>query len=276
MTSSDLLLQLLVQAYQQKRLDRSITSEMLPDLAEALRPYVAQYEAKHNSLPDQKSFLAMVENFNQDGPLVLILIDTKSPESMALWDRLRIKFLAKTQRDWSAVDPYDQEEIVNKTIIRIQKNLRKFLFLSRFSTWAYKIWQHECWRLGRKNRDYTKGGKFLITEISLDKVDDEGRTLGEVLPSAEPDPQEAVEYKQAIAAFWQRLVKLETTLNIKIFQIYIAGHTLEEVKQRLGMDAPSIATIKRRKDKVLKHLKEDEEIRRIAEQLGYSLSDNEP
>ncbi len=259
MVSSTIILQRLTDAYQQQALNESITLEMLPFFAEALEPYLSRYEAKEGSFPDQKTFLVIVDNFHKDGPLVQALLDANAPDSAKLWAQIRENLRRKTGLRWPDLEIYVQQEIVSQTLERLQQYLPKFLFKSEFATWLHTIWQNEYRRVMKKM--VTRRAR----EVSLDKKDDQGRSLQDTLASSETDPQHIVSDNPA----WARLAQLETNLHVRMLRFHIEGYTLKEIKEKLGDEGPSIATIKRHLDKIKEQLKTDEAMRKIAQDLGF-------
>lgn len=268
MASQQHVLQTLTEAYEQKKLAGEIKVGMLPALAEALTPHLSRYEVKYSSFPDLKTMLVIVANFLQDGFRVQTLADEDSPKSIEAWNQLRDYLLNITQKHWPGIGSDYQEEIVSRTLIRVQRYLTRFLFLSQFSTWVYTIWQNECWRLANKIKEEQ------AKEVSLNQEDGQGQILGDTLPSSGPSPEDSVERNQVVVDFWQRLAKLETEQNIRILKLHLSDYTLMEIQQALGPNAPSLATIKRHKDGVIERLKSDQLIKNIAMRMGILPDDH--
>lgn len=252
--------------HQQGLLDESMTPEILAPLAEAIAPIITGYLAQNNGdFPDQAALCTIAHNFNQDGPLVSGLISRNTPEAIAYWQQLEQQLQQKTRLQWPDIGSFYQEEITSQTLQRVHRHLSKFQFQARFSTWVYTIWKREYLRLKDKiEAEQTQ-------EISLQQELNESRSLGETLPADEADPAEAAEKSQLIASFQLRLESVAQSLDVQIFRLHSEGYKLAEIKAILEKSeerVPSVATIKRRKDRMLQTLQSDPEIRAIADELG--------
>ena len=260
MSSSLSILKRLQQACQQSLLSQAITADLLPLFADALQPYVSQYTVKYGTSPDERTLLAMVQNFNQDGPrLQAMLTNAFEP-----WEQLRQNLVELTRRR-ANLEPEEQDELVSQTLIRVQRHLPKFLFLSSFDTWVHAIWQNENRRL---LSTIIKRRSFETELLVTSKTE---RTLLSQGSISDQTPSETTESNQRIEDIRQRLERLLSTPDVKILRLHFQGYTLEEIKRALGPGAPSIATIKRRKDRLLKKLRDDPVLRRIAVELGFHL-----
>ncbi len=71
------ILSLLTEASADQALHEDIRAEMWPTLAEALECVIGQYMAQKGALPDPRTFRVIVYNFNQDGPRVQALLQSR-------------------------------------------------------------------------------------------------------------------------------------------------------------------------------------------------------
>ena len=258
--------QALQTALHANRLDESIMAAMLPPLTTALEPILTRYLAQEEGVfPDQDLFCTMVNNFNLDGPMVTHLVARDTPQAVAFWQQLEQQLTRKTGQKWSSIGSHYQDEIVSRTMRRIERYLPKFLFQARFSTWVHTIWTREYLRLKDKIEAEQSN------EISLEQELAGGGSIGDTLMAQEADPADVAARRQAEEALQARIKALGQSLDVTILRLHLAGYKLEEIKQTLqagGQQAPSIATIKRRKDRLVARLKEDDEIRQLALELG--------
>ena len=267
----DVILSCLEEAICKQELENSIKLEMLPALAQALEPVIGQYVAKKESFPDSKTFRAIVNNFNQDGPRVRVLVKTRYADPDGHWQTLREQLERNARRRWPNIGSFYQEEIADRAWIRIHRYLPGFLFVSRFSTWGTTILLNEYLRLKPKiEKDKQKR--------SLDQADEKGRTLGDLLPSPTLGPQAEVERKQDLQQLRERIEELGQALDLKILLLHIKGYKLEEIKRELTREmasAPAVSTIWKRKKRIMLRIKEDEVIRKIAQRLGILPAEND-
>ena len=138
---------LLEEAYFHQQLDKRITDEMLPTLAEAIEPVIEQYISKYGSHPNVKVFRTMVNNFTQDGARVQALLKTRESDEERYWQTLQVHFVRYAQRKWPALALFDQKEIANRACLRMKRSLPSFLFLARFATWGSTALSVEYLRL---------------------------------------------------------------------------------------------------------------------------------
>jgi len=259
----DTIFSLLSEASTNQPLHSRISAEMWPTLAQALECVIGQYIAQKGALPDTRTFRVMVYNFNQDGPRVQALLQSRDFDEEQYWHKLRQDLEQQAGKKWHFIGSVYREEMTDRTWIRIHKHLPNFLFLSRFSTWASSILLREYLRLKPKwERDRQRR--------SLDKPNEKGWTLAETLPSDERSPEEQVTHKLLIVDFWKRLQQLHNGLDLKILRLHLEGYKLAEIQEQLGEDSISLSTIWRRLDRIKKRLLKDEIIHSIAEELGVS------
>lgn len=265
-SGNDFVLSHLKAAISEDKLDQAINLEMLPALAEGLGPIVCQYMQQkggplsEGSFPDATILYKMANNFNQDAPRVRALLETCNSDQDSHWQRLHQQLEVAVRRKWPTISLMYQEEIAQRTWLRIHRYLPRFLFLARFSTWVTRILLNEYLRLKPKIEKEKR-------QRSLDEPYQEGRTLADVLPSAEAKPHQKVEREQALQQFWQRLEQLGQALDCSILRLHLAGYKLEEIKEELG-GKPSVSTIWKRRKRLIQRIKEDEVIREIAQALG--------
>lgn len=259
----DTILSLLTEASADQALHDNIRAEMWPALAQALERVIGQYIAQKGALPDPRTFRVMVYNFNQDGPRVQALLESRDVDEQQYWQTLRQDLERQAGKKWHFIGSVYREEMTDRTWIRIHQHLPNFLFLSRFSTWASSILLREYLRLKPKwERDRERR--------SLDKPNEKGWTLGDILPSDKPSPEEQVTLQLLIEDFWKRLQQLHNGLDVRILRLHLAGYKLVEIQDQLGEDPISVSTIWRRLDRIKKRLLKDEIIHSIAEDLEVS------
>lgn len=249
--------------HQNNGLDSKLTPEMLPALAESLTPHIDRYLAKFNSFPEGKLFRPIVNNYVKDGPWVETLSAVDSPGAGQSWNQLRETLLKTTRQKWTWLSSAYRDEIVDRALIRIERNLPSFLFMARFNTWVTTILIREYLRLEGKIKEEEE------RERSIDDPENNPE-----IPGPSPLPEDATEKGQVILELQQRIEALGKALDVKILRLHIAGYTLKEIKQQLGKNAPSISTIKRRKDRLLDRLKEDPVVQEIAQELGLLSDEN--
>lgn len=257
------ILSLLTEASTYQQLDGSINSEMWATLAQGLERVIRQYIAQKGALPDPRTFRVMVHNFNQDGPRVQALLQTRDFDEYGYWQKLRQDLEQQAGKKWHFIGSVYREEMADRAWIRIHQHLPNFLFLSRFSTWGSTILLREYLRLKPKwERDRQRR--------SLDEPNEEGWTLADTLPSDKRSPEEEVTHKLLVLDFWMRLEQLHNGLDLKILRLHLQGYKLAEIQDELGEDAISVSTIWRRLDRIKKRLLKDEIIHSIAQELGIS------
>lgn len=259
----DIILNLFAEASTDQPLDDSITVEMWPAFAQALERVIRQYIAKKGTLPDPRAFRKIVHNFNKDGTRVQALLQTRDFDEYGYWERLRQDLSKQTYHKWRFIGLLYQEEIVDRTVIRIHKNLPHFLFLSRFSTWGSTILLREYLRM-------EKAIKRDMQIRSLDEPNEEGWTLADTLISDLDTPEEKMMHKSLMLDFWKRLDDIYNGLDLKILRLHLEGYKLAEIQEQLGENPISVSTIWRRLDRIKKRLLKDEIIYTIAEELGIS------
>ncbi|MGB0384461.1 MAG: hypothetical protein ACPGWR_06510 [Ardenticatenaceae bacterium] len=140
----------LEEAYVDRQLDKRITDEMLPKLAEAIEPVITQYIVKYGSRPNAKVFRTMVNNFAQDGPRVQALLKTRDSDEERYWQTLQSYFVRYAGRKWPRLASLDQKKIANRACRRMKRSLPSFLFLARFATWGSTALSVEYLRLERQ------------------------------------------------------------------------------------------------------------------------------
>lgn len=259
----DTILSLLTEASADQPLHDDMRAEMWPTLAQALERVMAQYIAQKGTLPDPRSFRVIVYNFNQDGPRVQALLESREVDEYGYWQSLRQDLEEQARKKWYFVGSVYREEMTDRTWIRIHQHLPNFLFLSRFSTWASSILLREYLRLKPKwERDRQRR--------SLDDRDQAGWTLADTLASDKPSPEEQVTHQLLIVDFWKRLQQLHNGLDVKILRLHLEGYKLAEIQEQLGEDSISVSTIWRRLDRIKKRLLKDEIMHSIAKELGVS------
>lgn len=263
----DTILSLLAEASADQPLHECIRTEMWPTLAQALERVIAQYIAQKGIIPDPRTFRVMVHNFNQDGPRVQALLQTRDVDEDGYWQKLRQELERQAQKKWRFIGSLYQEEMADRTWLRIHQHLPNFLFLSRFSTWASSILLREYLRLKPKwERDKERR--------SLDEPNEGGWTLADTLLSQQRGPEEQVTNELLILDFWTRFEQLHNGLDLKILRLHLEGYKLAEIQEQLGEDSISVSTIWRRLDRIKKRLLKDEIIHSIAEELGISARRN--
>jgi DNA-directed RNA polymerase specialized sigma24 family protein len=250
MALRDQILEILIGADAQKVLADTISPPTLPALAEAIEPYLARCQVKSFAA----TVVVIAKNFNQDGPRVLVLLDQTHPQHNEQWSQIQAYVTHLTQKKWPTLEPYHQQEIVSKTLVRIHRGLPGFCFLSRLETWIHKI----CVNV---YLSYIKEViKHKTIETSLEEEVAAGVTLGERLSSPSPDLEDEFG-KQDIEKRLLRLTKLvDNSLGVKILRLHLAGYTLEEIKQELG-GGLSVPTISRRLKAIKARIKQDAQMK---------------
>lgn len=254
--------QTLRDALKRGTLDPTLTSEMMPALAEALTPYVARYFDKHGQLPTASILRVMANNFNQDGPLVEALLAHQTVEAGYLWQQVQQKLIRQTQRSWPRVNPVYQDKMVGQSYARVYRHLPKFLFQARLDTWIFTILKNEYLRLRARNLPDLEGQPHLEDTTS------DNRTVGERLSTDEPLPEAVTAIEDSRQAFWQRVEQLGQQSGVELLRLHLAGYKLREIKEELGEDSPTLSTIQRRLKRLLAKIEADEVMRELAERLA--------
>ena len=255
---------LLQTAFQQNQLDVGITAAMLPALAQALEPVIAHYIAKKNTLPTLTIFSTMVNNFVQDGPRVQGLSATQHHDEQRLWADLHQQLGLRAQRKWPQLSQEDRAEIVDESWQRIQRYLPGFLFLARFSTWAETILQ-------TRGVDWlAKHQMRLQRELSLDQpapgaASTDAGTLGELLPGDGELLEEQWAHAQLVQEVRQQLQVLCDAETLQVIRLLSEGYKQVEVAKELQL---SNAKVTRLKQAAHEQIVNDEQMRRLATQLG--------
>jgi len=260
----DQIIQLLTQYYHDNKPATEIILDELPALADSLLPRLKHYVAKYDSLPDSKLLWSIANNFYLDGPLVEALSDLDpSPDAVKALDELRDNLVKLAHKKWPEISTFYREKIISQTLERVWKGLPKFLFMSRLSTWIFTILRNEYLRLQKKIQEEQ------ARETHLEQKD----VIEFMANRPSPGPSKTLECKQVVDELWQRIDELEGELAVRILRWRQADCTLEEIKQKLGKDAPSIATLSRWIKRWLNRLKEDEQFKEIARRLGRDVDD---
>lgn len=258
-------LTLLQQAHQTNRLSQAISEEHLAPLAQAIQPYLKRYTKKEGEQPDLKTVAIIATNFFFDGPLVEAMLNFTETDSTPSWKALEEKLHREVKNRWPNIGPVYQTELVDRTWERTSRYLKGFLFLSRFNKWVFTILVREYLRLQAKIE--TEQAQMM----TITSTPDSNATLLEQIPTPEAEPDEVVATKDTLTHIWHHLAKLAKDNNVTILRLWLEGYTLQEIQIKLGADAPSISTIKRRKDRLLQMLKEDRVLQQIARQLGFNV-----
>lgn len=254
------ILKALTQAHQTRQLDAALTPAIFPPFAEALEPVIRHYRRRVGQFPDATTFQTIANNFNSDGPRVQLLHQVDHPQAIEQWEQVRQSLLLRTQRQCLNLPPADQVEIVADTIRRLQKTLSTFEFRASLKGWTISVWLNECRRRGarvKKERQRRQG------ELPLDHTN-----LDEVIAQAGSGPVEAVEKRLVLSALWARIELLAGQPDTLILRLHFQNYTLQDIQAELDSPPPALSTIKRRKDRLLKRLAADDELRQFAVDLG--------
>ncbi|MDM8532697.1 hypothetical protein QUF63_16165 [Anaerolineales bacterium HSG25] len=256
----------LEQAHQHGLLDESLRHEMFPALSEHLAPHVERYMVKYDMFPDGKAFRALVSNFNQDGPLVLALMDYHNPRAGELWMQLHQKLETQAQRSFPQLSPVYQDKLVGETYVRVYRYLPKYLFQARLNTWIFTILKNEFLRLKEKM------AREQAQTVSLDDpLGEDGLTRGDRIPSDAATPDELTAQGQALADFWAQVERLGKQSGVELLKLHASGYKLKEIQQQLGDNSPVLSTIQRRIQRLIKKIEQDETMNEIARRLGVML-----